>query len=328
MSIISAPQQFACDDLFVDLAPSLDIPLYLKIEGQNLAGSVKIKAATAMIDAAEAEGRLSPWSVIVESSSGNLGVALAMVAANRGYRFLCVTDAKCNPATRRLIEAYGAELHVIETPHPETGYLGARLDFIATLVADGEDHVWLNQYANAANPGAHYDTTAPSIAANIPDVQVVFVGAGTTGTLMGVARWFTAHRPDVRIIAVDTDGSVSFGGTAKPRHIPGLVNAAIERLGATLVDDVVIVPEADTVATCLQMAARGFLFGGSTGTVVAGARAWLAANGNPEITAVAISPDMGERYLDTVYNSEWRAEHFGDDDTAIHTSCSIGVAMV
>lgn len=312
MAIISAPQQFNTDDLFVDLQAVVEQRLFLKVEGMNFAGSVKLKAATAMVEAAEAQGLLNPWSIVVESSSGNLGVALAMVCANRGYRFICVTDDRCNPQTRRIIESFGAEVHVVDVPNPQTGLLGARLDHLRALCARNTDTVWLNQYENPANAGAHYARTAPAIARNIPDLDVLFVGAGTCGTLMGNARWFRQHRPDVRVVAIDVEGSVSFGGPAAPRRIPGLgMGMTPPALDRALIDDVVVVPETETLRMCQRLAMRGFLFGGSTGTVVAGATAWLAGHGTPTTTAVTLAPDQGDRYLETVYEPAWREQHYG-----------------
>jgi 2,3-diaminopropionate biosynthesis protein SbnA len=312
MTIISAPQQYNTDDLFVDLSAIVEKSLFLKVEGMNFAGSVKLKAAASMIGAARAEGRLNPWSIVVESSSGNLGVALAMVCANYGYRFICVTDDRCNLQTRKLIEAFGAEVHIIDVPHPETGLLGARIEHLASICAKNPDAVWLNQYENPANAGAHYAQTGPAIAQNFPQVDVVFVGAGTCGTLMGTARWFKQHRPDVKIVAIDVEGSVSFGGLAATRRIPGLgMGMTPPALDRSMVDDVEIVPETETLRMCQRLAMRGFLFGGSTGTVVAGASAWMGRHGTPDMTAVTLAPDSGERYLDTVYAPVWREEHYG-----------------
>jgi N-(2-amino-2-carboxyethyl)-L-glutamate synthase len=143
---------------------------------------------------------------------------------------------------------------------------------------------------------------------------VLFVGAGTTGTLMGCARYFRDWHRSVHVVAVDSVGSVTFGGPPARRMIPGLgsgVRPAL--LDEAYVDEVVLVEEADTLRACHRLAHRGFLFGGSTGTVVSGAASWLARNGSPDVTAVAIAPDLGERYLDTVYQTNWLEDLFGKD---------------
>ncbi|MGA4881001.1 2,3-diaminopropionate biosynthesis protein SbnA [Streptomyces lydicamycinicus] len=315
MPTISAPQEFNEEDLYVDLDAVLGIPLHLKCEGFNFTGSVKQKAALEMVEAAEEAGRLSPGSVLVESSSGNLGVALSVIAASKGYRFVCVTDSRCNLASKRLMEALGATVHTIAEPAPEGGFLGARIAYVRKLCEEDARYVWLNQYVNPANWRAHYRYTAPGIHRSYPELDVLFVGAGTTGTLMGCARWYKEHRPGVRIVAVDSVGSVAFGHPPSPRMIPGLgsgVRPAL--LDEDFIDDVVLVPEPDTVRMCHRLAGRGFLFGGSTGTVVSGADRWLAERGGPAgLSSVAISPDMGERYLDTVYHTNWVQGVYGED---------------
>ncbi|MBV9313340.1 MAG: pyridoxal-phosphate dependent enzyme, partial [Pseudonocardia sp.] len=177
-----------------------------------------------------------------------------------------------------------------------------------------ERYVWLNQYANPNNWRAHYGTTAPAIARQFPRLDVLFVGAGTTGTLMGCARYFRQwHRP-VRIVAVDSVGSVTFGGSSGRRMIPGLgTSVRPQLLDESYVDEVINVEEADTIRACHRLARRGFLFGGSTGTVVSGAMGWLIQRDARALTAVAIAPDLGERYLDTVYQTNWVQDLYGDD---------------
>ncbi|MEU6261171.1 2,3-diaminopropionate biosynthesis protein SbnA [Streptomyces sp. NPDC047043] len=317
MPVISDPVQFNEEELYVDLRAALGLPLYLKCEGFNFAGSIKIKAATEMVNAAEREGRLRPGSVLVESSSGNLGVALSIIAASRGYRFLCVTDSRCNQPTIRLMESLGAQVHVIEEPDARGGFLGARMAYVGALCASDDNYVWLNQYRNPSNWRAHFRTTAPEIARRFPDLDVLFVGAGTTGTLMGCARWFWQWRRPVRIVAVDTVGSVSFGGTPGRRMIPGLgMSVPPPLLDESYVDDLVRVEETDAILACRRLAARGFMFGGSTGTVISGAGQWLAEHGHQGLTSVAIAPDLGERYLDTVYREGWPADALEHEPTA------------
>ncbi|MDT7562160.1 MAG: N-(2-amino-2-carboxyethyl)-L-glutamate synthase [Pseudonocardiales bacterium] len=314
MPVIATPDAFNQEDLFVDLRSVVGHSLYLKCEGFNFAGSIKLKAAAAMVAAAELEGRLRPGSTLIESSSGNLGVALSMIAASRGYRFLCVTDSRCNLASRQLMEALGSCVHVIAEPDATGGYLAARIEYVRELCAEDERYVWLNQYENAANWQAHHLTTAPAIARQFPRLDVLFVGAGTTGTLMGCARYFRDCHSSVRIVAVDSVGSVTFGGPPGPRMLPGLgTSVRPPLLDESYVDDVVCVAEADAVRTCHDLARRGFLFGGSTGTVVSGATSWLAEHDTDGLTAVAIAPDLGERYLDTVYQTNWLYGVYGHD---------------
>ncbi|HEX3589669.1 MAG TPA: 2,3-diaminopropionate biosynthesis protein SbnA [Pseudonocardiaceae bacterium] len=314
MQVITVPEAFNEDELYVDLRPIFGQNLYLKCEGFNFAGSIKLKAATEMVEAAERDGVLAPGSVLVESSSGNLGVALSVLAASKGYHFLCVTDSRCNLSTRRAIEALGGQVHVITEPGANGGFLGARLDYVRGLCASDRRYVWLNQYRNPHNWRAHYHRTAPAIAAAFPALDVLFVGAGTTGTLMGCARYFREWHRRVHVVAVDSVGSVTFGGTPGRRMIPGLgTSVRPPMLDESFIDEVIDVEEADTIRACHRLARHGFLFGGSTGTVVSGAMEWLARHGTPDLTCTAIAPDLGERYLDTVYQTNWLQDLYGED---------------
>ncbi len=313
MPVITRPEQFNVGDLYVAMEPMFDLPLYLKCEGFNFAGSVKLKAALEMIEVAERSGALRPGTTIVESSSGNLGVALSMVAASYGYGFVCVTDSRCTVSAQRLMRAQGADVRVVTEPDAERGLLGARLALVGRLCRENDRYVWLNQYGNPANWGAHARTTGPEVLKEFPELDVLFVGAGTTGTLMGCARYLREEKPSVRIVAIDAEGSITFGFPPGPRLLPGLGTAVRPALlDRSYVDDVVLVSELDTVRACRTLQRNGFLFGGSTGTVVSGALRWLAEHApGGDVTAVAIAPDLGERYLDTIYDDEWVVDHFG-----------------
>jgi N-(2-amino-2-carboxyethyl)-L-glutamate synthase len=314
--VISVPQDFNEEALYVDLRSVFGHALFLKCEGFNFAGSIKLKAASEMVEAAERQGVLKPGSILVESSSGNLGVALSMIAASKGYRFLCVTDFRCNLSTRRLMEALGSDVHIITSAgtDAEGGLLGARIDYVRALCASDDRYVWLNQYTHPGNWQAHYRKTAPAIARQFPRLDVLFLGAGTTGTLMGCARYFREWRRPVRIVAVDSVGSVTFGGAPGRRMIPGLgTSVRPPLLDESLVDEVIHVEEKDAIRACHRLARRGFLFGGSTGTVVSGAMGWLAEHDAREVTAVSIAPYLGERYLDTIYQTNWVEDLYGED---------------
>ena len=316
MTIISAANSLWEDNLYVNLQPIFGQSLFLKCEAFNFPGSIKLKAANSMVEGAEKEGILKPGSALVESSSGNLGLALSIISANRGYDFVCVTDSRCNRSIMRYMQALGARVHVITHAAPDSdgGLLGARISYVRALCASDKRYVWLNQYANPGNWNAHFRTTAPAITREFPQLDVLFIGAGTTGTLMGCGRFLREWSRPVHVVAVDTVGSVTFGGAAARRMIPGLGTAVRPpQLDVSFVSEVVLVEEADTIRTCRRLAKHGFLFGGSTGTVVFAAINWLKQHNANDLTAVAIAPDLGERYVDTIYNNEWVQQHFGDD---------------
>jgi cysteine synthase A len=312
--IVAEPSDFNVADLYIDLRPIFSHPLFLKCEGFNFAGSIKLKAALEMVAAAEHSGSIGAGSVLVESSSGNLGIALAVIAASRGYRFLCITDPRCSAVARQSMLALGAEVRVVDSLDVNDGYLEARIDYVRKLCESDSRYVWLNQYANKNNWLAHYRSTAPEIERSFPDLDALFIGAGTTGTLMGCARYFRDRRAAVVIVAVDAVGSVTFGGAPETRLVPGLgASRRPELVDESYIDDVIHVPEADTIRACHILAARGFLLGGSTGTVVSGAIRWLQENHRKKVsTAVAISPDLGSKYLDTCYEESWLEKYFPD----------------
>ncbi|MFE0508421.1 2,3-diaminopropionate biosynthesis protein SbnA [Streptomyces sp. NPDC058964] len=315
MTVITAAHELLDSDVYIDLRARLGLPLHLKCEGFNFAGSIKIQPAAQMVESAQRDGLIGPNSVLIESSSGNLGVALAVIAASKGLRFICVTDPNCNPATTALIRALGGEVVVVDQPDASGGYLAARKTYVRNSCAQNLNYVWLNQYENPANWIAHYETTATVIAKDFPDLDVLFVGAGTGGTLMGCARYFREHRPQTHIVAVDSVGSVSFAGTPGPRHIPGLgASAPMPLIDPGLVDEVIRIHEVDTIHTCRRLAACGLLLGGSSGTVISAATQWFAQHSDTVHTAVAIAPDLGERYLNTIYNDTWVGHHYGQDD--------------
>ncbi|MET8975602.1 2,3-diaminopropionate biosynthesis protein SbnA [Streptomyces sp. NPDC004539] len=310
--IFESASDVVLDDIFLrlpDFVPDIDV--LLKLEGLNPAGSVKLKTAVALVESAEAHGTLRPGGRLIESSSGNLGVALSVVCAARGYRLTVVTDPNAARQAIRVMESLGT--HVVEVTHRDThgGYLRTRLDHIRQCLVREPELVWLNQYANRANVAAHRERTAKSLHRELGDIDALFVGAGTTGTLMGCVEYFAEHSPRTRVIAVDAAGSVTFGGAAAPRFIPGLGTSRRPEIfvdGGTF--EKVLVEESDTIGMCRTVAARyGLLIGGSTGTVLAAVRR-LAPALPPGCRVAAISPDLGDKYTDTVYSDTWVAERY------------------
>ncbi|MCP9211173.1 2,3-diaminopropionate biosynthesis protein SbnA [Streptomyces cucumeris] len=293
-----------------DIVPSSDF--ILKLEGLNPAGSIKLKTARGMVEQAETSGALRPGTRVIESSSGSLGVALAMVCAAKGHAFTCVTDPHASRQSVQTMRALGAEVVEVAERDVNGGYLGTRIAYIHALLSGDDDAVWLNQYANPENSRVHEEHTAAAILEELPIVDYLFVGAGTTGTVMGCTSYFGAYSPLTKVVAVDTLGSVTFGHPPGPRHVPGLgASRRPEICRPEAVDDIVLISEEEAIAACRELArSYGVLVGGSTGSVVAAVR-----NASHAIPAgsvvVGISPDLGERYVGTVYDDDWVTARFG-----------------
>lgn len=306
--IVESPLELLFRDLFYKLHGfSGENDVFLKLEGFNVTGSIKVKTAIGLVEDLERRGIAKPHeTVIVESSSGNLGIALSMVCAVKGYKFICVTDPNVNRANILGMEVYGADVIVVGETDPDGGYLQARFDTIANILASEPNAVWLNQYENVANKTVHAEQTAAEIAREFESVDWIFVGAGTTGTLCGICEGLRRDFPGVKIVAVEPVGSVTFGGPAGKRNIPGIGTSERPPL-ANLADPdrVIAIAEEETVASCRAFA-RDYhlLVGGSTGTVLAAIKQ-VSSEFQPGETIVAISPDLGDKYLETVYDRDW-----------------------
>jgi 2,3-diaminopropionate biosynthesis protein SbnA len=310
--IVEWPDQYLGPDIFIRLDGILRRSLAVKCEGFNFGWSIKLRTALFMVEAAERSGFIAPGTTLVESSSGNLGVALSVIAASRSMDFVCVTDPNCKQQDVALMRATGAVVEIVRTKDENGSYLGVRKERVKQLCARNPDHVWLNQYENPANVRAHHDTTAVSIDREFPDLDVLFVGVGTGGTLMGCLEYFRERGRATEIIAVDSVGSVNFHGKPAPRYIAGIGSSQpMTLIDEDRVDEVEWVYERDAVVMCRKLAHVGIVLGGSSGAVVQGACTWLERN-DPDrrLSAVAVAPDFGPSYLDTVYDDDWCATRF------------------
>lgn len=295
------------DDIFLHVRGVAGLDrFYLKVEGFNPAGSIKIKTARGLIEAAEHCAADLGKIRLIESTSGNLGVALAVICAAKNYRLTCVTDPNCSTTTVAIMRNLGADVVVVRGRDANGGFLGSRIAYIRRRLADDPNLYWLNQYANPSNPAAHERSTAPAVLAAFKKVDYLFVGVGTGGTLLGCVNHLRRRSPSTRVIAVDAAGSVSFGSAAGTRYIPGLgASRQPELLDRHSPDEVLLVPEWETVRECRWLTRHtGLLAGGSTGTVLAAVRR-RGASIAPDRTVVAIAPDLGERYLSSVYDDRW-----------------------
>jgi N-(2-amino-2-carboxyethyl)-L-glutamate synthase len=315
MPIVTNPLDLLFQNIFFETAGLIGTGrLVVKLEGYNVTGSIKIKSALFMIADLEQGGLLAPHrSTIVESSSGNLGVALALICNLRDYAFVCVTDPNISSVNRRAIEAYGGRVVVVDQRDANGGFLETRLAYIHDLLAKNADYVWLNQYANPANARAHAEWTALEILDEFPTITHLYVGSGTTGTITGLAQRFAEPSPGTQVVAVEPEGSVTFDRCrAGRRLIPGIGTSRRPELAdAALLDRIVYVSEADAIAMCHRLARRhGLMLGGSSGSVLAAVAA-DAARFNANSLIVAISPDLGDKYLDSVFSPEWVRACYG-----------------
>src|SRR5580704_18234964 len=306
--IIESPLELVFRDLFYRLrAFDGSHDLFLKLEGFNVTGSIKIKTAVALVEEMEQRGIARPQeTVIVESSSGNLGLALSLVCAVKGYKFICVTDPNANRTNIRAMELYGAKVIVCEERDGAGGFLESRFKAIDQILQSEPKAVWLNQGANIANKNVHAEQTANEIAREFDKVDWIFVGTGTTGTLGGISERLHYEFPRIKVVAVEPVGSVTFGGPPRKRNIPGIGTSVRPKLADLANPDrVVAVSEEKTIEACLSFV-RDYhlLVGGSTGTVLAAVQE-LTPEFTPGDTIVAISADFGERYLDTIYDKAW-----------------------
>jgi cysteine synthase A len=280
------------------LSEAAGVELLAKLEGENPGGSVKDRIARAMVDDAEARGILKPGATLIEPTSGNTGIALAMIAAARGYRLVITMPNAMSTERVRLLQAYGAE--VVLTPGT---LMHAAVEQAELLGQTTPGAVLLRQFENVANPRAHERTTAEEIWRDTGGELDVFVaGIGTGGTITGVGRVLRERRPNVRIVGVEPAGAaVLSGACAGPHYIQGIGAGFVPKvLDRSLLDEVVAVTEDDALDAARQLARTdGILAGLSSGAALA---ATLRLAQRPELAGkrfVIVLPDSGERYVST-----------------------------
>jgi len=310
LSAVGNTPLIALDRLF----GAVPFRLYAKMEGLNPGGSMKDRPAALIVQTAWESGEIGANSVIVESSSGNMGIGLAQACSYYGLRFICVVDPKTTLQNINLLKVYGAEVDMVAEPDPVSGeFLQARINRVTTLLGSIENSFWPNQYSNPCNAIAHRTTMREIHSALGHEPDYLFCATSTCGTLRGCSEYIAANRLATTLIAVDAVGSVIFGSERGKRLIPGhgaAVRPALFDEGLT--DTFVLVSDLDCVLGCRRLVKEeAILAGGSSGAIVAALdrlRNDLPANS----TCVMILPDRGERYLDTIYSDAWVCKHFGE----------------
>lgn len=302
------------------LARGVPFQLFAKLEALNPGGSIKDRAALNLLRGAMRVGALQERTVVVESSSGNMGIGLAQACAYLGLRFICVVDARTTGQNIAIMKAYGAQIEIVDTPAPDGGgFLGARIERVRTIVATLPSAFWPDQYGNMNNALAHRQTMHEIAVALDGAVDYLFCPTSTCGTIRGCADYVREHGLPTRIVAVDALGSVIFApgcdhpSLAAPcRLIPGhgaALRPALYRDGVA--DLCVHVSDLDCVVGCRRLVeTEGILAGGSSGAAVMAVE--RVRDRIPDgANCVAMFPDRGERYLDTIYSDDWVEAHFG-----------------
>jgi len=287
------------------------VNLFAKLEYVNPVGSIKDRPAFWILKRAAERGEIDDETTVIESSSGNFASALATFTRLVGLRFIPVIDPNISSTYESFLRRICDTVVKVEERDDTGGFLKTRLQMVEHLCMTVPNAYWTNQYANPDAADAHYQLTAGEICADFDSLDYVFIGVSTGGTIAGMSRRLKERYPNVRIIAVDTQGSVIFGDTPRKRHIPGVGASIVPPLvSEAVIDDVVLIPERETAAACHELlVTHGLFAGGSSGTVFAAVKRYapkMARWGNGKRpAALFVCADRGTPYLDTVFDPVW-----------------------
>lgn len=285
-----------------------NLHLFAKIESFNPTGSVKDRAAAYLIEKLLKNGEIDRKTTIIESSSGNFGLALSAYTKRHGLKFCCVVDKSVSPFNENLMRELGATIVKIDKPDKNGNYLLNRIKKVKELKKNIPNSYWVNQYANVYNAEAYYNTLGNELCSEFNNIDYVFMAVSSGGTITGTSQKIKEVFPNAKIVAVDIEGSIIFGGAPKKRHIYGMGSSMVPKiLKKSKIDDVVIIDEVSAVKMCHELLKRYSIFaGGSSGAVFAAVKKYFAAvKVEKESNVIMIFPDKGDRYTTTIYNNEW-----------------------
>src|SRR6266849_115400 len=284
--------------------------LFAKLEYVNPVGSIKDRPAYWILKRAAERGDICEETTVIESSSGNFAAALAAFTHLVGLRFIPVIDPNISGTYESFLRRICPPVVKVEERDDTGGFLKTRLQKVKDLCATVPNAYWTNQYGNLDAMEAHYEITAGEICADFDSLDYVFIGVSTAGTIAGVSRRLKEHYPNIRVVAVDTQGSAIFGGAPRKRHIPGVGSSIVPPLlSHARIDDIVLISERETVEACRELlTSHGLFVGGSSGTAFAAIKRYAArmpADTHP--TVLFLCADRGIPYLDTVFDPAWAA---------------------
>ena len=283
-----------------------NVEYYAKIEGNNLFGSIKDRAAKYLMENAYKDGIIKKDTVIIESSSGNFGVALAGIGKIKGNPFICVVDPNITESNRKIIELLGAKIVIAHKADANGSYVQNRIQIVKNYVMNYTNIYWTNQYENEYVWKAYY-SLGEELRDEMEQIDYLFVAVSTCGTLAGISQKIKEYFPNCRIIAVDIVGSQIFEQSTRKKHVSGIGAGILpSNLLSAKYDDYMIIEEVDAISECNKLLSKGIIVGASSGAVAYAIQTYTGyLNDLEHKKIVAIFPDRGERYLDTIYDKEW-----------------------
>lgn len=286
--------------------------IYLKYEGINSFGSSKDRAAFYVLNKLYEEGKINKETTIIESSSGNMGIALATMCKKLGNKFICVIDPHISPINEYLIRMMGAEIIKVTEVDNNNSYLKTRLKIVEELLHDRKNSFWFNQYGNPLVCEA-YEEIGKEIIKDLKDVEYVFVAVSSAGTITGISKALKEYNPRIKVIAVDVVGSKVFDpNTTQKRFLSGIGSSIqSDNLSKAKIDDIILVNEKEGIYCCYELLKEHFVFaGGSSGCVYRAIKEYIEKNNLKNAKVVGLLNDRGDRYFKTVYSEEWVKDKF------------------
>lgn len=283
------------------------VSFYFKVEYLNPALSVKDRTALGLVEAAEKQGKIRKGDTLVESSSGNLGHALAMICAVKGYNFICVLDSKTPQSNLNIMKAFGAKIEIVDMPDEKGSYQESRVRKAKEIADTQPNTVNLDQYNNYDAVDYHYRTTGPEIYSEIPDVDVIFGSMSTGSHVSGVAKFFKEKSHTVQVVGVEPEGSVISGGRYSPylQNGPGL-SFVPQNYRPEFIDRVMKISDKDAFETCRAVCKEtGLFLGASSGALIFAMTEYSKAHDLKNAKVLGILPDSGMKYASTLYDDDW-----------------------